>query len=153
MDKYGKTPNSKFIFELDNILCGTVIKDSYNRTSINLIGHNNLMVHNKSKRISINIACSTFNASSSLSDIQPDQTVSDTDISEGKRERKHIWLQPCGFRNTGNIIHCILCLNQYLNMEAWQTTILHLTTAIVQGQLKLYGQLKVLKRTLNTKKK
>ncbi len=37
MDKYGKTPNSKFIFELDNIVCSTVINDSYNRTSANLI--------------------------------------------------------------------------------------------------------------------
>ncbi len=42
---------------------------------------------------------------------------------------KHTWWQLCGFRNTGkkycyliSIIHCILCLNQYLNMESWQTT-------------------------------
>ncbi len=42
-----------------NTLCSRVINDSYNRTSATLIGHSS----------SINIACSTFNASNSLLDI------------------------------------------------------------------------------------
>ncbi len=54
-------------------LCSTVIKDSYNRTSAYLIGHDNLIGHNKSNSSSINMACSTFNASNSLLDIQPDK--------------------------------------------------------------------------------
>ncbi len=55
--------------------------------------------------------------------------MSDTDMSGS--ERKHTWLQLCEFRNAGKnncyliyTIHCILCLNQYLNMEAWQATTL-----------------------------
>ncbi len=49
MDKYGKTQKSKFILELDNILCSTVMSGSKYRTSEHLIEHNKL------NNISINI--------------------------------------------------------------------------------------------------
>ncbi len=38
-------------------------------------------------------------------------------------------------------------------LYVWADTILHSTTAIIQGQLKLHRQLKVFKRTLKTAKK
>ncbi len=60
-----------------------------------VIGHDNLIIHDNSNSRSIDMACSTFNASNSLLDIQPDITVTDTDMSES--ERKHTWLQLCGF--------------------------------------------------------
>ncbi len=125
MDIYGKIQNGKFCFELDHTLhasCSTVINYSYNRTSATLIGHDNLVGHKKSNTSSINIGCSIFNVSNSLLDIQPDKTVSDTDMTVS--EKKHTWLKLCGFRNADknncyliSTIHCILCLNQYLKLH------------------------------------